>query len=271
MKNLGIIKLFLLVMVSFTVLFSAQYIQDFPSSNPASSIIKADEEPECPDGYTFNPNVEMNDISVCEKSYTTEDFFTGQVPYDGLTIGHHLDNDDRYMYIVTLSWDETTIHANCSMGPPFYFRIESKNFMVVSFKKDIYLEFYPEATVPDFATLIITSYKYPIAGGGAGGGGTSDIGIKSPDLGYDRDPWEHIKEISQTIIKYIVVIAGVISLIVIIVGGYYYISSAGDESKAQQGKNAVIGAVIGLIISMLAWAIVSFLAGDAGFIGGPSL
>jgi hypothetical protein len=43
-------------------------------------------------------------------------------------------------------------------------------------------------------------------------------------------------------------IMGLIAVAVIIYGGFLYVTSMGDEKKAEQGKHAILYAVIGLII-----------------------
>ncbi len=53
--------------------------------------------------------------------------------------------------------------------------------------------------------------------------------------------------------------AGVISVIMIIVGGIMYALSAGDSGKAGKAKDTILYSVIGLAITMLAYAIVNFV------------
>ncbi|MGH7195930.1 MAG: Mbov_0395 family pilin-like conjugal transfer protein [Candidatus Saccharimonadales bacterium] len=55
--------------------------------------------------------------------------------------------------------------------------------------------------------------------------------------------------------------AGGISVLFIVIGGFRYILSAGDPQDASQAKNTILYAVIGLIISVSAYAIVSFVLG----------
>lgn len=54
-------------------------------------------------------------------------------------------------------------------------------------------------------------------------------------------------------------IAGVASVIAIIVGGIMYITSAGDEGRVRSAKNTLLYAVIGVIISLSAYAIANFV------------
>ena len=55
--------------------------------------------------------------------------------------------------------------------------------------------------------------------------------------------------------------AGIIAVIIIIVGGIYYTTSQGDPGRVVRAKNTIIYAIIGLIITLLAAAIVNMILG----------
>lgn len=63
----------------------------------------------------------------------------------------------------------------------------------------------------------------------------------------------------QNMIQVVIVIMGAIALLVIVIAGLRYILSQGDPQKVAQAKNAIIYAVIGLIIVMFAQVIVAFV------------
>ena len=52
---------------------------------------------------------------------------------------------------------------------------------------------------------------------------------------------------------------GVIAVIMVIIGGINYTTSQGDPEKIKKAKNTILYGIIGLIISLLAFAIVSFV------------
>lgn len=54
-------------------------------------------------------------------------------------------------------------------------------------------------------------------------------------------------------------IAGSIAVIFIIIGGIQYITSAGNDQNTKKAKDTITNAVIGLIIAVLAYAIVNFV------------
>ena len=54
-------------------------------------------------------------------------------------------------------------------------------------------------------------------------------------------------------------IVGIISVVMLIYGGLRYVISGGDSKKVTDAKNTILYAIIGLIISILAFAIVNFV------------
>lgn len=57
----------------------------------------------------------------------------------------------------------------------------------------------------------------------------------------------------------VLLIVGLISVIMLVYGGLRYILSGGDSKKVTDAKNTILYAIIGLIISMLAYAIIHFV------------
>ena len=54
---------------------------------------------------------------------------------------------------------------------------------------------------------------------------------------------------------------GIVIVIVIIIAGVNYTTSQGDPAKTKKAKDTIVGGVIGLLIVLLAWAIVGFVLG----------
>jgi len=67
----------------------------------------------------------------------------------------------------------------------------------------------------------------------------------------------------QTLVKQFVNIflfaVGALSVIMLIWGGIRYTTSAGDSNKVQAAKNTVLYAIVGLVIAILAYAIVNMV------------
>ena len=68
--------------------------------------------------------------------------------------------------------------------------------------------------------------------------------------------------IFSTIVNVILFIVGALSVVMIIYGGIRYTISAGDSSKVTSAKNTIMYAIVGLIVSILAFAIVNFVVGS---------
>jgi hypothetical protein len=63
------------------------------------------------------------------------------------------------------------------------------------------------------------------------------------------------------VVNALFLVIGAISVIIIIFGGIYYITSTGDSGRIQRAKDTILYAVIGLIVAILAYAIVGFVNG----------
>lgn len=61
------------------------------------------------------------------------------------------------------------------------------------------------------------------------------------------------------IINVIVGVIGVIAVFVIVLGGIFFVTSTGDAAKIKRAQHAIIYGVVGLIIAILAFAIVNFV------------
>lgn len=61
------------------------------------------------------------------------------------------------------------------------------------------------------------------------------------------------------IIQLLLVIAVVLCLFYLVYGGIRYITSGGDKAKVEQARSALVAAIVGLIISLLAFFIVGFV------------
>lgn len=54
---------------------------------------------------------------------------------------------------------------------------------------------------------------------------------------------------------------GIICVIIIIVAGVLYTVSAGDAGKVKRAKDAIVGAVVGLVVIAFAFVITQFVLG----------
>ena len=72
------------------------------------------------------------------------------------------------------------------------------------------------------------------------------------------------KDVTKTLkngINLAIGVIGFIAVVIIIYGGFMYTTSAGDSNKVTKAKNAIMYGIIGLVVAMLAFAIVNFVIG----------
>ena len=78
----------------------------------------------------------------------------------------------------------------------------------------------------------------------------SDIGLQNTDL----------KQTVLNIIRLVLGLMTLIAVVLVIYGGFVWLTAAGNEENIEKAKKIISAAVIGLIIILLAWAVVIFVA-----------
>ena len=61
------------------------------------------------------------------------------------------------------------------------------------------------------------------------------------------------------ILNAIIAVLGLVCVVVIIYGGVQYMTSTGDTAKVKQAKNTILYGIVGLVVCVLAFAIVNFI------------
>jgi hypothetical protein len=61
------------------------------------------------------------------------------------------------------------------------------------------------------------------------------------------------------IVNTIIFLVGAVAVIMIVVGGLRYVLSAGDSSAINGAKNTLLYAVVGLVVTVMSYAIVNFV------------
>ena len=67
--------------------------------------------------------------------------------------------------------------------------------------------------------------------------------------------------VAGNVINVVLGVLAVVAVIAIILGGVQYMTSQGDPQKVKTAKNTIMYAVMGLVIAILAFAIVNFVIG----------
>ncbi|NTU69412.1 hypothetical protein HGB13_01090 [bacterium] len=55
-------------------------------------------------------------------------------------------------------------------------------------------------------------------------------------------------------------IIGVIAVMFIVVAGFQYVTSAGNPDQITKAKNTALYAIMGIIVALIAWAVIKFIA-----------
>ncbi len=79
----------------------------------------------------------------------------------------------------------------------------------------------------------------------------SQLGL--PDVSADKG--------LSSVLTMVFTIIGLLSVIFVIVGGVKYVLSGGDSAGIKSAKETIIYAIVGLVISLLAFGIVKFVTG----------
>ncbi len=67
------------------------------------------------------------------------------------------------------------------------------------------------------------------------------------------------KGLIKTVVNVLLWVVGILSVIMIIFSGFRYITSSGDASKTKSAQSTLIYSVVGLIVAIMAWAIVNMV------------
>lgn len=68
-----------------------------------------------------------------------------------------------------------------------------------------------------------------------------------------------VEGITRTALNLLSIVVGVAAVIMIMLGGFKYVTSSGDSAKVGSAKDAILYAIIGLVIVALAQVIVKYV------------
>ena len=85
------------------------------------------------------------------------------------------------------------------------------------------------------------------------------IGDGVKDIGGGEADSKGLTDMIKTIVNVLLFLLGAIAVIMIIFGGIKYTTSNGDSSQVTSAKNTILYAVVGLVVAILAYAIVNFV------------
>ena len=105
-----------------------------------------------------------------------------------------------------------------------------------------------------FATLGATALLSPVVKADSPASQYTDGGSANSEVGS-----YNLMDTLQVIINVALGLIGFVAVVMIIFGGVQYTTSSGDATKVTKAKNTILYGVVGLVIALLAFAIVNFI------------
>jgi hypothetical protein len=81
--------------------------------------------------------------------------------------------------------------------------------------------------------------------------------IRQNDLKVPKTPLTNSSV--DDVLKLVFGFAGAVALIIIVLGGFKYVISQGNPQETAKAKNTIIYAIIGLVVCLAAFSIISFV------------
>ncbi|MBT6069175.1 hypothetical protein HOG48_05460 [Candidatus Peregrinibacteria bacterium] len=76
---------------------------------------------------------------------------------------------------------------------------------------------------------------------------------------------DSIRTLLLTFLDFFLGFLGLLAVLMVIYGGFLYLTAAGDESKTENGKKVILYSVVGIVVILLAFALVNTVLSGIGF------
>ena len=83
--------------------------------------------------------------------------------------------------------------------------------------------------------------------------------VTGVDGGHGASSSLDLTDLIKQIINVVLGIVGIVAVVMMIMGGISFITSQGDAGKVTKARNTILYGVVGLIVALLAFAIVNFV------------
>ncbi len=115
-----------------------------------------------------------------------------------------------------------------------------------------------------FPAVFLAMPLWVYAQANAVGNGLTNSGLPSLFGTGGLNSSTSLSDLIVRIIDILLTFGGVIAVVFVIIGGYQYVVSGGNEETAEKGKKTLINAIIGVIVIVLAYAIINVLVNLVG-------
>lgn len=113
-------------------------------------------------------------------------------------------------------------------------------------------------------TMVLATVVAPVPAANAADCNTQELSVSSGvDCAKTDDQPENLEGqggVIETVTTVLLFVIGAVSVIMLIIGGIRYTTSNGDQGAVTSAKNTIMYAIIGLIVALLSYALVSFVA-----------
>lgn len=83
------------------------------------------------------------------------------------------------------------------------------------------------------------------------------VTVNPDDIGYKGATDANVAV--ANLLNLVYTVAGMVAVIVIVIAGFLYITSRGNAEKTKQARNAIMGALIGIVVIMSAFVVTQFI------------
>ena len=81
--------------------------------------------------------------------------------------------------------------------------------------------------------------------------------------GVPTNLWNGDSSLVRRVINFMLIGIAVVSVVMLIFGGFRYVISGGKKESVTNAKNTILYAIVGLLVSVFAYAIINFILGAA--------
>lgn len=82
-----------------------------------------------------------------------------------------------------------------------------------------------------------------------------------PSLTASNSDTTDIGKLINSILTYVIYLAGIIAVIYLVYSGILYMTAAGNPDAAKKGQQGIVNAIIGIVVVILAYVIVKAVGG----------
>ncbi len=84
-------------------------------------------------------------------------------------------------------------------------------------------------------------------------------GVRGVGGGTAKNSGDQVQVIIRNVINILLFLIGLVAVLMIVIAGFRFVTSNGDSNIISSARNTILYAIIGIIIAIMAYAIVNFI------------